>query len=83
MGETVDIAAGGAACLAARRIPVRALLLGERLPGPAREISRTASAVLEIEQAKRTLRVERYIVLPIVVETALTLYEMGTGALGH
>ncbi len=39
-------------------------------------VSRTAETVLELLQARRTLRVEWYIVLLIVVEIILTLYEM-------
>jgi uncharacterized Rmd1/YagE family protein len=45
-------------------------------------ISRTASTVLELTQTRRSLRVEWYIVILIVVEILLTLYEMllGPGA---
>lgn len=39
-------------------------------------ISRTAETVLEILQARRNLRVEWYIVILIVVEILLSLYEM-------
>jgi len=39
-------------------------------------ISRTASTLLELLEAKRTLHVEWYIVILIVVEILLTLYEL-------
>jgi uncharacterized Rmd1/YagE family protein len=39
-------------------------------------ISRTAATVLDIVQARRTLRVEWYIVILIVVEIVILLYEM-------
>jgi uncharacterized Rmd1/YagE family protein len=39
-------------------------------------ISRTAQTLLDVLQAKRTLRVEWYIVILILVEIILTLYEM-------
>lgn len=39
-------------------------------------ISRTAETVLELLQNRRSLRVEWYIVILIVVEILLTLYEM-------
>jgi len=39
-------------------------------------ISRTAETVLELLQARRSLRVEWYIVILIVVEIMLTLYDM-------
>ena len=39
-------------------------------------ISKTAQTLLDMLQAKRTLRVEWYIVILIVVEIMLTLYEM-------
>jgi uncharacterized Rmd1/YagE family protein len=39
-------------------------------------ISRTATTLLELLQNRRTLRVEWYIVILIVVEVLLTLYEM-------
>lgn len=39
-------------------------------------ISRTAETQLELLQAKRTLRVEWYITILIVIEIMLTLYEM-------
>lgn len=43
-------------------------------------ISRTVATVLELTQNRRSLRVEWYIVILIVVEILLTLYEMlGTG----
>jgi uncharacterized Rmd1/YagE family protein len=39
-------------------------------------ISTTAQTLLELVQAQRTLRVEWYIVILIVVEIGLTLYEL-------
>jgi len=42
-------------------------------------ISRTAETLLELMQHKRSLRVEWYIVILIVVEILLTLYEIFTG----
>ena len=39
-------------------------------------IARTAETVLDLLQTKRSLRVEWYIVILIVVEILLTLYEM-------
>lgn len=42
-------------------------------------ISRTAQTVLQLLQARRSLRVEWYIVALIVFEIGLTLYQMATG----
>jgi uncharacterized Rmd1/YagE family protein len=39
-------------------------------------MSRTAHAVLELLEARRTLRVEWYIVALIVVEILLSVYQM-------
>jgi uncharacterized Rmd1/YagE family protein len=39
-------------------------------------VSRTAETLLDLLQDKRTLRVEWYIVILIVVEIVLTLYEL-------
>jgi uncharacterized Rmd1/YagE family protein len=39
-------------------------------------ISRTAETLLELMQHKRSLRVEWYIVILIVIEILLTLYEI-------
>ncbi|MBN2255575.1 MAG: RMD1 family protein, partial [Deltaproteobacteria bacterium] len=39
-------------------------------------ISKTAQTLLDMLQAKRTLRVEWYIVILILVEIMLTLYDM-------
>ena len=39
-------------------------------------IARTAETLIELIQARRTLRVEWYIVILIVVEILLTLYEL-------
>jgi required for meiotic nuclear division protein 1 len=53
--------------------------LGERLATLERKlelIERTAETTLDLVQARRTLRVEWYIVLLIVFEVMLTLYEM-------
>lgn len=53
--------------------------LGERLATLERKlelIERTAETTLDLVQARRTLRVEWYIVLLIVFEVILTLYEM-------
>jgi uncharacterized Rmd1/YagE family protein len=45
-------------------------------------ISRTVETALGLVQARRSLRVEWYIVLLIVFEIMLTLYQMFTGG-GH
>lgn len=53
--------------------------IGERsqaLDGKLRLISDTAATMLDLLQTQRTLRVEWYIVILIVVEIALTVYEM-------
>jgi len=41
-------------------------------------ISRTAETMLDLMQHKRSLRVEWYIVILIIVEILLTLYEIST-----
>lgn len=46
-------------------------------------ISRTAVTLNDLLQHQRSLRVEWYIVILIVFEIILTLYQMATGAAGH
>ena len=53
--------------------------LGERHKALERKlelVSRTAETLLDLLQNKRTLRVEWYIVILIVVEILLTFYEL-------
>ena len=45
-------------------------------------VSRTAETLLDLLQTQRSLRVEWYIVILIVVEILLTLYQLSSGYYG-
>jgi uncharacterized Rmd1/YagE family protein len=56
-------------------VTARALLLGERLD----VISRTVTTLVDLLPDRRSLRVEYYIVVLIVIEIVLTVYSMVFG----